>query len=73
MDTASEKITRRATVESTYSEARDAIEKQYIVDRNQLEKAYHAALKANRNARATALRAAGLNPDGSDPQGRPVG
>lgn len=70
MDTAQEKEERRASVESTYSNQRDQLEKSFIADKEALEAAYHADIKANEQDRRDALVAAGLNPDGSDPQGR---
>lgn len=73
MDTADEKIARRAAVESEHNVARDAIEKQYVEDKNALEQAYLSDLKANREAKSAAYVAAGLNSDGSDPQERPLG
>jgi hypothetical protein len=69
--TATEHETKRATIESEFNGLRDAIEKQYISDRNDLEDAYHADLAANKAAREAAYKAVGLNLDGSEPYGRP--
>jgi hypothetical protein len=71
--TAAEKEELRGGIESTHNVAREAIEKQYIEDKNALEDQYHADLKANEETKRAALVAAGLNSDGSDPQGRPTG
>jgi hypothetical protein len=71
--TADEKIALRSAIESTHNGARDAIEKQYAQDKQDLEDAYHDDLRANRLAKEAALVAAGLNHDGSDPQGRQQG
>jgi hypothetical protein len=60
--TAAEKEELRGGIESTHNVAREAIENQY-----------HADLKANEETKRAALVAAGLNSDGSDPQGRPTG
>lgn len=73
MDTAAEKVDRRSAVESEYNGLRDEIEKQYILDKNALEAQYSADIKANRQAKETALRGVDLNPDGSDPQERQQG
>lgn len=63
----------RGDVELEFSTNREAIEKQYIQDRNDREEQYHTDILANEEARREALTAAGLNSDGSDPQGRPSG
>lgn len=73
MDTAAEFEELRGGVEREYSTLRDEIEKQYIADKNALENQYHADLTENEELRRAALVAAGLNSDGSDPQGRPTG
>lgn len=71
--TAAEKEVLRGDIEREYSTLRDEIEKQFVADKTALTGAYQQDLKENEDARQTALRAAGLNPDGSDPQGRPAG
>jgi hypothetical protein len=73
MATAEERDALRADVARTNATAREAIEKQYVEDRNALEQQYHEDLNANSEALREAYVAAGLNSDGSDPQGRPVG
>jgi hypothetical protein len=73
MDTAQEKVSRRAEVEATHNADREAIRQQYVNDKRALEDAYLRELQANRAAKENALLAAGLNTDGSDPQTRPVG
>lgn len=59
--------TIRGPIESVYNGRRDAIEKQYIADKVDLEADYHAALAANQSDKEDALAAAGLNPDGGTP------
>src|SRR4051812_47157362 len=59
----------RAPVESEHNRLRDNIEKQYVIDRRELETQYQEDLKANRILKKNALVAAGLNPDGSTPPG----
>lgn len=71
--TATELEDLRGGIESQQNSARDAIEKQYIADRTALEEQYHKDLADNREAKRQALLAAGLNSDGSDPQGRSQG
>jgi hypothetical protein len=73
VDTAAEKEAKRSAIEQEHNSARVALEEQYVKDRNDLESAYHDDLKDNRQAKEAAFVAAGLNPDGSDPQGRPQG
>lgn len=73
MDTAAEYEALRGDVEREFSTLRDDIEKQYVTDKNALENQYHADLTENEELRREALVAAGLNSDGSDPQGRPTG
>jgi hypothetical protein len=64
---------RRADIESEYNGLRDAIEKQYSADIRDRTETYHQDLHDNRIAREQAMVAEGLNPDGSDPQGRQQG
>jgi hypothetical protein len=71
--TAAEYEELRSGIESEWNGQRDAIEKQYISDRNVLEDQYHKDIADNRHQKEQAMVAAGLNPDGSDPQGRPQG
>jgi hypothetical protein len=71
--TAAEYEELRSGIESEHNGNRDAREKQYVNEKGNLEKAYHEDLTAIRVAKEQAMVAAGLNPDGSDPQGRPQG
>lgn len=71
--TAAERDSRRGDIARTHATVRDAIEKQYVEDKNALEDTYHEDLAANDKALRDAYVAEGLNPDGSDPQGRPQG
>lgn len=71
--TAAEYEALRGDIERTYSTNRDDIEKQYTADRLARAQQYQDDVQANETARKQALIAAGLNPDGSDPQGRPQG
>lgn len=64
---------RRSAIESTYNVERDGIEKQYVIDKTNLENTYHSDIEANRVAKEEAFITEGLNSDGSDPQGRPQG
>lgn len=73
VDTAAERDDKRSAVADANAVAREAIEKQYTADKVALEEEYLAALEANRADLREAYVAAGLNPDGSDPQGRPQG
>lgn len=73
MGTAAERDALRSETVTPHNIARQGIEEQYVADKAALENQYHADLKANDEARRAALRAAGLNPSGSDPQGRPQG
>lgn len=71
--TATDKETRRATIESEFNANRDALEKQYIADKEALETSFHSDVQANEQDKIEAFLAEGLNPDGSDPQDRPQG
>lgn len=73
VDTAAEKEAKRSAIESTHNTARVALEEEYVKDRNDLEAAFQQDIKDNRQAKEAAFVAAGLNPDGSDPQGRQQG
>jgi hypothetical protein len=57
----------RAPIESQHNKLRDGIETKYTQDRVNLRNQFHADLKSNADAKATALEGAGLNPDGSVP------
>lgn len=61
--------TVRPDIEAEFNGARAEIQEQYITDRIALEETFRADLEANRLARKTALRSAGLNSDGSTPLG----
>lgn len=71
--TAAEKEALRSGIERTHSTARDDREKQYTQDKNNLEADFLSDLEDIRQAREADLVEAGLNPDGSDPQGRQQG
>jgi len=73
MATAAERDALRSETVAPHNVARDQIEQQYVQDKKDLEDQYHSDLKDNDEARRAALVAAGLNPNGSDPQGRPQG
>jgi hypothetical protein len=73
MATAAERDELRSSTVAPFNKARQDREAQYISDKRILENEYLADLKANRQDRENALIDAGLNPDGSDPQGRPQG
>lgn len=71
--TAAEYEALRSGIERTHSNARETIEKNYVQAKLDLENQYHDDLKENEENRRAALVTAGLNSDGSDPQGRPQG
>lgn len=73
IDNATEKVDRRSVIESEYNRLRHGIEMKYIADCNELESKYRSDLEQNRREKAAALAGVGLNPDGSDPQGRQQG
>jgi tryptophanyl-tRNA synthetase len=73
VDTIAEYEELRGGIERTHSTNRDAREKQFIADREALVNDYQSDLADIEQARRAALVAAGLNPDGSDPQGRQQG
>jgi hypothetical protein len=73
MATAAERDALRSSTVAPFNKARQDREAQYISDKRILENDYLADLKQNRQDRENALIDAGLNPDGSDPQGRPQG
>lgn len=70
VDTAAERDAKRSAIADDNAVAREAIEKQYTADKVELEQQYLGDLEANRADLREAYVAAGLNPDGSDPQGR---
>lgn len=59
--------TVRGPIESEFNGLRDAIEKKYVSDKEDLEAQYHEDLAANQSDKEDALVAAGLNPDGGVP------
>lgn len=63
----------RSGIESTFNVERQTLKETYEQDKVDLEDGYQADLEANRRAKEEAFVEAGLNPDGSDPQGRPQG
>lgn len=71
--TAAEYEELRSGIARTNAEAREVIEAQYVQDKLDLTEQYQKDITANRKALEAAYVAAGLNPDGSDPQGRPQG
>lgn len=71
--TATEKEELRSGIESEFNVLRDEIEKAYTAARRTLMNQYHEDLRQNRLDKETAMRAAGLNTDGSTPYGRPSG
>ena len=73
MATAAEKEALRGGIESTHNKIRADREKQYVEDKVALEDAFHKDIQDNEQAKRDAFLAAGLNSDGSDPQGRPQG
>lgn len=73
MATAAEKEALRGGIERTHNTARDIIEKQYVQAKQDLEDQFHEDIQDNAQAKREAFTAAGLNTDGSDPQGRPTG
>jgi len=73
VDTIAEYEELRGGIERTHSTNRDEREKQYVADKKALEADYQSDIQDIETARQEALVAAGLNPDGSDPQGRQQG
>lgn len=71
--TAAEKEALRGGIESEYNGLRDGIEKAYTAARRTLMNTYHSDITQNRLDKEAAMRAAGLNTDGSSPYGRPTG
>lgn len=70
VDTAAQRDAKRSAIADANANAREVIERQYVSDKNDLERQYLADLEANRQSLRDDYVAAGLNPDGSDPQGR---
>lgn len=73
VDNAQERDEKRAAVASEHVKTRDEIEQQYIKDKRELQEAYEQDIRNHNQTLATAYADVGLNPDGSDPQGRPQG
>ena len=73
MATAAEKEALRGGIESTHNKNRHDREQQYTEDKVALEDAFHKDLQDIEQAKREAFLAAGLNSDGSDPQGRQQG
>ena len=71
--TAAEYEELRSGIARTNAEAREVIEKQYVEDKLALTEQYQKDISANQQDLREAYVAAGLNPDGSDPQGPPQG
>jgi hypothetical protein len=71
--TAEERDQLRSGIARTHAEARETIESNYVQARGDLEDQYHKDLADNEQALREAYVAAGLNPDGTDPLGRPQG
>lgn len=71
--TADEYEALRSGIARTNAEAREAIEQQYVDDKLARTEQYQKDISANQQDLREAYVAAGLNPDGSDPQGRPQG
>lgn len=61
----------RGGIESEYNGLRNHIEEEYTLAKGQLATQYAKDLKQNRLDKEAAMRAAGLNSDGSSPYGRP--
>lgn len=70
VDDAKTRDEKRGGVALTYASERHQIETQYQQDKDDLQKKYQEDLKDVQQRWATANVGAGLNPDGSDPQGR---
>jgi hypothetical protein len=64
---------RRQQVEDKYAVLRSQREEQYRHDKETLEAVYRDDLQTLAQNREAAMDMVGLNPDGSDPQGRPQG
>jgi hypothetical protein len=69
--TAAGKEELRSGIESEFNGLRDEIERNFSTAKYNLEQQYFEDIKANRLAKEAAMRAAGLNSDGSSPYGRP--
>lgn len=70
VDTAEEAIARRAPIADEYAKNENDIHADFRAAVKAAEDDREEALRANRLEREEAYVAAGLNPDGSDPQGR---
>lgn len=73
VDDAATKETKRAEIESLYNGEREKIEANYANALSNLEADYRQQLASNTEAKQKELNGAGLNLDGSDPQGRQQG
>lgn len=73
VDNAEEKVAKRSAIESTHNKTRADREAQYAADKVALQEAYQNDIRDIEQAKRDDLVAAGLNADGSDPQGRPTG
>lgn len=71
MATAAEHEALRGGIESEYNGLRDQIEESYTAAKGVLANQYYEDLRQNRLAKQAAMRAAGLNSDGTSPYGRP--
>jgi len=71
--TAEERDALRSGIARTHAENRETLDAAYIADKKALEDQYHSDVQANEQALREAYVAAGLNPDGTDPLGRPQG
>lgn len=63
----------RGGIESTHNKTRADREKQYTDDKVALQEAYQNDIRDIEQTKREAFIAAGLNSDGSDPQGRQQG
>ena len=73
MATAAEKEALRGGIESEYNKQRADREKEYTDAKVALQTDYQNDIRDIEQSKREALVAAGLNPDGSDPQGRQQG
>lgn len=73
MATAAEKEALRGGIESTHNKLRADREKEYTDAKVTLQEEFQSDIRDIERTKQEALVAAGLNPDGSDPQGRQQG
>lgn len=71
--TAAEKEALRGSIERENNKNADDREQTFARQKRELEDQFHVDMQSIRLAKEQAMRDAGLNSDGSDPQGRPVG